>query len=1358
MFFEIIVFIISVVGTRDINKIIYFGEGNANGIMAFNLFNNDFMLFSLYEVNMTSYKFPYKLYGMDSQGNDYFNDNGKNYKIFDLTIHSLNGIIIKVNNEEFPLICTYRKCLIIDYKDDEVYEKNIKSFFDERYDESSSSNLDFPLINMNNENKILFITHSNNGFNLGIVQINSKDLSSEQLLFNKFGNRVYFSLKSDAKLSCFITQKNLIECLYVDDQSYYNVAVFDFELKFLDNIILDNTKMVNSLSEGFYSCIHLKKEIGVFVYYLKPSGGPMKKYVQINELRKTDNNYIFNRIHSEDRIQIYINNPESFSTTIEPKDTDNLMKISDDRFIFIYLEYSHYAFAKIILVIFDLYNNDKNLIIKYYKINNNLNPTISNIIYYQLKSFRYNTFLGIEFLGVVNSVTIKTFFAICGYFEQNNNEIILNINHNFEWQINQDISINNNIFDYELSYKIKSVHDSLKGIKFYSVKYDKEISINEEIDYDDSILFDILNMDSISNDANSIEIEALINEPKYDKSLTLCDKYEIYGENTNSHYKSKLIDSKIYTVKLLISFSCYSTCETCYSIGIDINNQRCKSCKEDENFCFMENERNCYNITELKYNYYRTDTEINKLKCISLNEFCNNEYPFEIKQTKECIKECGFDDLINSDILPTNVPESIIKTFDTISNEIKTGSLDTDIENEIIIKGNNITIQATTSSNQKQYINGDVKTDLSIVDLSECEKKLGLDKPLIIIKMDINRKDNYPPQVEYMVINPDTHDKADLSACQDTKVDIYVPLGISQEDLKLIDYGNEQGYNMIDPNDKFYNDICSRFNSESNTDVLISDRKSDFFINETFCEDGCDIGPVNTNTNKVKCQCEIKNSINTDSNFSPKKLLDSFYKSNSFSNFKVIVCANLVFSLAGQKKNYGSYILLSIIFIFIIIMIISFITNEKKINNILNKILETQSKLIDINKNIINNNEGKDVNPIQIIKEVKPRKKGKRKTKRKRSNTQKMKRKHVSIGGNINNDIISNSKTNEQKIEINSQKTNNNIFSNQISGIGISMKKDHQDIQDIPAPHPPRKKHINIHNLPNSTKTNNEFGELISMNEINGLKNIIKNEPLKEKKAIETINNKTNNTNDNVMEIIIKNIEKKNRKNYFSNEELNSLEYKYAYEIDDRSYFQYYWSLLKLKHLIIFTFIANDDYNIFLLKIGFFLISLSLYFAVNTMFFTDDSIHQNYEEKGNYNFIYQIPQILYSTIISTVTNMVLKKLSLSQNDILKIKKNLDIQKAKEESQIIKKCLKIKFFVFIIISFILLFFFWYYISCFCSVFVNTQLPLIKDTVICYALSMAYPFGLNLLPGILRIPSLKKNDRQKLYTISKYLSLI
>ena len=158
------------------------------------------------------------------------------------------------------------------------------------------------------------------------------------------------------------------------------------------------------------------------------------------------------------------------------------------------------------------------------------------------------------------------------------------------------------------------------------------------------------------------------------------------------------------------------------------------------------------------------------------------------------------------------------------------------------------------------------------------------------------------------------------------------------------------------------------------------------------------------------------------------------------------------------------------------------------------------------------------------------------------------------------------------------------------------------------------------------------------------------------------------------------------------------------------------------------------------------------------MFFSDDSIHKEYKDEGKFNFIYQIPQILYSTIITSITNMLLKKLSLSQNDILKLKRNLDIQKVEEASKKIKKCLKLKFILFTIIGLILLIFFWYYLSAFCCVFVNTQISLIKDSAISYGLSMLYPFGLNLLPGILRIPSLRNNRRRILYNISKIVAFI
>ena len=70
------------------------------------------------------------------------------------------------------------------------------------------------------------------------------------------------------------------------------------------------------------------------------------------------------------------------------------------------------------------------------------------------------------------------------------------------------------------------------------------------------------------------------------------------------------------------------------------------------------------------------------------------------------------------------------------------------------------------------------------------------------------------------------------------------------------------------------------------------------------------------------------------------------------------------------------------------------------------------------------------------------------------------------------------------------------------------------------------------------------------------------------------------------------------------------------------------------------------------------------------------------------------------------------------------------------------------------------FFWYFISCFCAVYKNTQIILIKDTLISFGLSMLYPFGLNLFPGIFRIPALRaKNKNMKyLYQFSGIVALI
>ena len=235
--------------------------------------------------------------------------------------------------------------------------------------------------------------------------------------------------------------------------------------------------------------------------------------------------------------------------------------------------------------------------------------------------------------------------------------------------------------------------------------------------------------------------------------------------------------------------------------------------------------------------------------------------------------------------------------------------------------------------------------------------------------------------------------------------------------------------------------------------------------------------------------------------------------------------------------------------------------------------------------------------------------------------------------------------------------------------------------------------------------------------------------------------------NDNIINII-----------KYNDNELNRLSYEKAFIIDKRKYFDYYFSLLKTKHIILFTFFNNDDYNSKIIKIFLFLFTFALFLIMNALFFNDSTMHKIYELEGNYNFINQIPIIFYSSMISSLVSTIIKYLSLSENNILLLKSEVNF--VKEKSGEILNCLKIKFNLFFILTFILLIFFWYYISCFCAIYRNTQIHLIKDTLVSYGLSLLYPFVIYLFPGIFRIPSLraKNKDKECMYKFSKILQWI
>ena len=225
-----------------------------------------------------------------------------------------------------------------------------------------------------------------------------------------------------------------------------------------------------------------------------------------------------------------------------------------------------------------------------------------------------------------------------------------------------------------------------------------------------------------------------------------------------------------------------------------------------------------------------------------------------------------------------------------------------------------------------------------------------------------------------------------------------------------------------------------------------------------------------------------------------------------------------------------------------------------------------------------------------------------------------------------------------------------------------------------------------------------------------------------------------------------------NNSHKYNDYELNTLTYKEALKIDKRNYFQYYLSLLRKRHALIFTFYTKNDYNSRFLKFSVFFFSFGLNFTVNAFFFDDVNMHKIYQDQGNFNFIYQIPKILYSSIISIIVTT----LSSSEKNIVSIK---NMRKVDNEKILkIKRLLIIKFITLFIILYSLSIFFWHDLASFCAIYKNTQVYLTKDTIIGFCLSFIYPLFICLIPGIFRILSLKKYNREYMFKISQITQLL
>ena len=182
-------------------------------------------------------------------------------------------------------------------------------------------------------------------------------------------------------------------------------------------------------------------------------------------------------------------------------------------------------------------------------------------------------------------------------------------------------------------------------------------------------------------------------------------------------------------------------------------------------------------------------------------------------------------------------------------------------------------------------------------------------------------------------------------------------------------YPNVELYNINDP---FYKDICFLFTSDVGTDMTLNDRRNEYYIKESLCEENCTIVKIiNKDTNpRAVCNCDIKIDYSIGQHGKSDNI--PYY---SVSNLRSFVCISETFGF-NLKKN-GNFWIFIIILIFQTYMFIIYIKHR---TTIINKMLglydnnqENKNEMIksssdgsnfsyEIKKNDLENNINQNIN------------------------------------------------------------------------------------------------------------------------------------------------------------------------------------------------------------------------------------------------------------------------------------------------------------------------------------------------------------------------------------------------------------
>ena len=1139
-----------------------------------------------------------------------------------------------------------------------------------------------------------------------------------ELFYTNFNNRIVssFLMKNRNILVLFY-----LKCLNTEEKKFenakYSIRFYNYDLVLKNEIIISENDITEPRSgDGlFFKGFHLKNDYASFIYYTKGYNDLTIQF-NISYIEEIDEGFTF-----KNKNEFVLSGKYTSDITL-----NEFIKINDERLVFITTEkVSEAPTFKLYIFLFDLYNNYENIKMrKYYYDLNNIQPIK------ELTSYVYNGFLIFSSTAVSppnysssNFFSILTFF---GYPNGTDSTIDIspylmdtgfynNINNIYN-ELMSNITVENNIFGYVTVEKINLVSIP-KEILFYNVTN----GIKDSNPLPNNTFFDanhVLNQNFQLNKTDQlyhIDYQYIVKEPDYNifypSSITEDHPTVDGGYDGSAYYNAN--KKTFYGRTNRLSFKlCHDYCGSCVEFSKNNNEQKCFTCLEDykydywaymgkyiancvpQNMYFDLNSDGTGTLINCGNDFnYLIDAKTNKRICFKSDEECPKKY----SDYEEATKECRY--------IPCNY-ESYYKNICTFSDNSIKDVLDKMRELITSYNDKKSNLEANFQGESALEISNEIKellfeddTDLPWLDLSTCGEKLKAyykindDQSLIILKYGLISDLSYEEELQFEVYDPVSFQKLDLSICNESNINLIISLPLSDEFVNAIKNIIDQGYDPFDLSDRFYREICTPYDSENGTDVLLDSREEYYYstLNNIVCPDHCHTSSFDLQSKYLKCECAVNESDITLNlkHITGENIGNSFYSTLKNSNWKVMICYNLVFNWKIFKKNAGSIISLIFFIIYLGFIIYFILKGIQPIQIAISKIMfvEMRPDLVD----------QKHVNSIYSSTNANNKLKNKNKNK---------KGKKVKI------------KANPPKKE-NARKANNITIVKDPDNTKISTFTESKKLKSS-------QKLMTTPGKSKNALNKNKFNKELIFTEGANLK---KKDEITKAKEEEIMSN-------------------------LDNFQLNNLEYLDACKYDTRPFLKTYHSVLMREHIILFTFFSWNDYNLFYVKIERFLVLICTQMTMNGLFFSDESMKKA-NKSDDYNFVQQLPKIIFSLIATHLVEVALCYFSMTDTVYYRIKE-LARNKNNDEKIIDEiKCMKRKIIAFYVITFLLFLFYWYFISAFCAVYQNTQKTFLLDSFISIIVQFIDPFFIYCLTTLLRYLSLlkcAKNNMKCLYNTS------